>query len=447
MSYSKHFLTTLLCCLFTLLNMAQQSATVYKFELHGEIDPTLSYLTERAVEAAELKKVDFILIDIDTYGGAVADADKIRTSLLRTKIPTLAYIKNNAASAGALISIACDSIYMRSGSTIGAAVVVNEQGEPMPEKYQSYMRKKMRATAEETGRNPLIAEGMTDEDVVIDSIKERGKIITLSTEEAIKVGYCNARIDDEKVLLERLGGDRVKLITNEVSIAQKLMMHFLSPFVSGILLLIIFAGIYFEFKAPGTLFPIAISMIAALFYFAPLYIEGLAQNWEILLFVVGVILLGIEVFLIPGFGVTGISGIILIVAGLTLALIRNINFDFTLVPEDEIGTSFLIVTVTMISPLIFLLLFGNRILKTTFWNRLSSGEKLSSGKGYSVAGNTRLDLVGTFLPVVADLRPAGKIELDGVRYDAISEGDFIRKDSIVKVLRKQGNYWIVALSQ
>jgi membrane-bound serine protease (ClpP class) len=427
----------------TLVNMAQHHTTVYKFELHGEIDPTLSYLTEQAIEAAELKKVNFILIDIDTYGGAVADADKIRTSILRTKIPTLAFIKNNAASAGALISIACDSIYMHSGATIGAAVVVNGQGEPMPEKYQSYMRKKMRATAEETGRNPLIAEGMTDADIVIDSIKEKGKIITLSTEEAIKVGYCNARINDEKDILKLLSPESAELITNKVTIAQKLMMIFLSPFVSGILLLVIFAGIYFEFKAPGTLFPIAVSMVAAIFYFAPLYIEGLAQNWEVLLFIIGLILLGLEVFVIPGFGITGISGIIFIVSGLTLALIRNIDFDFTLVPEDELGTSFLIVTVAMIAPLIFLFLFGNRILKTTFWTRLSAGEKLSSGKGYSIAGNNSPELIGQILPAVTDLRPAGKIELEGVRYDAISEGDFIKKDAQVKVIRRQGNYWIV----
>ena len=135
---------------------------MYEYDIHQEIGPSVSRLTKKAIEEAEKMKAAYILGDMDTYGGLVDAADETRTALLKTKIPTIVFIRNNAASAGALIAIACDSIYMSPGSTIGAASVVNQSGELMPEKYQSYMRKKMRATAEETGRNPLIAEGMTD---------------------------------------------------------------------------------------------------------------------------------------------------------------------------------------------------------------------------------------------------------------------------------------------
>ena len=194
-SNTRNILTTLALILCSLINSNAQQKVVYKYTIDTEIGPSMTRLTNSAIAEAEKRKADYILIDMDTYGGLVDDADLIRTALLKTKIPTLVFIRNNAASAGALISIACDSIYMRPGATIGAASVVNQTGELMPEKYQSYMRKKMRATAEQTGRNPLIAEGMTDENMEIDSIKERGKIITFSTQEAIRYGYCNAQVE------------------------------------------------------------------------------------------------------------------------------------------------------------------------------------------------------------------------------------------------------------
>ena len=234
----------------------------------------MSRLTESAIKEAEEKKADYILIDMNTYGGLVLDGDNIRTALLKTKIPTIVFVRNNAASAGALIAIACDSIYMTPGSTIGAASVVNGEGELMPEKYQSYMRKKMRATAEETGRNPLIAEGMTDENLVIDSIKEKGKIVTFSTKEAIKYGYCNGEVEKPEDILPKLKGGNYTIVKHESSFTEGLILWLGNPAVSGVLLLLIFGGIYFEFKAPGALLPIELSLVAASLYFAPLYLEG-----------------------------------------------------------------------------------------------------------------------------------------------------------------------------
>ena len=226
----------------------------------------MSKLTERAIAEAERLKASYILVNLNTYGGTVDDGDKIRTALLRTKIPTIVYIQNNAASAGALISIACDSIYMTPGSTIGAASVVNQNGDLMPEKYQSYMRKKMRATAEETGRNPLIAEGMTDENLEIDSVKAKGKIVTFSTKEAIKYGYCNGQVESVEEILPKLSGGTYTLVEHESSWTEALMLWLISPAVSGLLLLVIFGGIYMEFKTPGTFVFIGISAVAALLY-------------------------------------------------------------------------------------------------------------------------------------------------------------------------------------
>ncbi len=278
------------------------------------------------------------------------------------------YVKNNAASAGALIAIACDSIYMASGATIGAACVVNQQGELMPEKYQSYMRKKMRATAEETGRNPLVAEGMADEHLIIDSLKEDGKIVSLTTEEAIKMGYCNAKVNDEKDILHRLSND-TRLVEQQNSFADTLVLFFLSPSVSGILLLLIFGGLFMEFKAPGTLIPIAIAGIAAVFYFLPLYMDGLAANWEIALFVLGLLLL-LEIFVIR-LRTHRYFGILFIISGLSLAMVRNLIFDFTFVAKGSFANSLLIVSLALAFPLALVLFFGKRFFDSRAFRKMS----------------------------------------------------------------------------
>ncbi len=443
MTLTRNILTSFTIILCSLVNIHSQDKLVYKFDIHQEIGPSVTRLTEKAISEAEKKKAAFILVDMDTYGGTVDDADKIRTALLKTKIPTLVFIRNNAASAGALISIACDSIYMRPGATIGAASVVNQTGELMPEKYQSYMRKKMRATAEETGRNPLIAEGMTDENLEIDSIKEKGKIVTFSTKEAIKYGYCNAELENVEDVLTKLNGKDFVLVKHNSSLTEQLIMWLINPAISGVLLLIIFGGIYFEFKAPGTLLPIAVSIVAALMYFAPLYLEGLAANWEILLFIVGLILILLEIFVIPGFGVTGITGIVFTISALTLALVRNINFDFTFVPSGSLAISFLMVTIAMALPLVLLLLFGQKIFSSSVFRKMGVQAEMTTAEGFSIKDNAQIALIGSTGLAVTDLRPSGKVEIGDERYEASADGTFIIKGTIVKVLRVQGNYLVV----
>lgn len=429
--------------LCTILNIQAQQKIVYMFDIHEEIAPGMSKLTERAIAEAEMRGAAYILVNLNTYGGTVDDGDKIRTALLKTKIPTIVYIQNNAASAGALIAIACDSIYMTPGSTIGAASVVNQTGELMPEKYQSYMRKKMRATAEETGRNPLIAEGMTDENLEIDSIKPKGKIVTFSTKEALKYGYCNAQVETPEDILPKLKGGNYVIVEHESSFAESIMLWLINPAISGVLLLIIFGGIYMEFKTPGTFLPIGVSILAALAYFAPLYIEGLAANWEILIFIAGVILIMVEIFVLPGFGVAGISGIILTVGGLTLALVRNINFDFTFVPQGSVAISFLMVTVAMALPLILLLAFGQQIFSSTLFKKMGVQEELKTSDGYTIRDNSFAALIGSTGTAATDLRPAGKVEINGERYDCVADGGFIHKGDAVKVLTLRSNYLVV----
>jgi membrane-bound serine protease (ClpP class) len=416
---------------------------VYEYEIHEEIGPAMSRLTETAIAKAEAMKASYILVNLNTYGGLVEDGDKIRTALLKTKIPTIVFIQNNAASAGALIAIACDSIYMTPGSTIGAASVVNAEGALMPEKYQSYMRKKMRATAEETGRNPLIAEGMTDENLVIDSIKEKGKIITFSTKEAIKYGYCNGEVESPEQIVSKLSGGSYTIVKHKSSFSEAIALWLINPAISGLLLLVIFGGIYFEFKAPGTFLPIGVSIAAAVLYFAPLYVEGLAANWEIIVFLVGLALIFLEIFVIPGFGITGISGIVLTIGALTLALVRNINFDFTFVPSGAVAVSFLMVTVAMALPLILLVAFGQQIFSSTLFQKMSVTTEMKKTEGFSIKQSGLDNLIGETGTATTDLRPAGKVEVNGERYDVIADSAFVLKGSTVKVVGIRSNYLIV----
>jgi len=443
MKLSRHILTSFIYVLCSIINSSAQTKLVYQYEIHEEIGPGMSRLTETAIRQAEEKKAAYILIDMDTYGGMVLDGDKIRTALLKTKIPTIVFVRNNAASAGALISIACDSIYMTPGSTIGAASVVNQEGELMPEKYQSYMRKKMRATAEETGRNPLIAEGMTDENLVIDSIKEKGKIVTFSTQEAIKYGYCNGEVNKPEDVLAKLTDGHYVIEKHESTFVESIALWLVNPAISGLLLLLIFGGIYFEFKAPGTLFPIAVSIIAALIYFAPLYLEGLAANWEILIFVTGVILIILEIFVIPGFGITGIMGIVLTIAGLTLALVRNIDFDFTFVPSGGIGMAFLMVSVAMALPLILLLAFGQQIFDSSIFRKMGVAAEMKTDAGFSIRDEAQQKLIGQTGVAITNLRPAGKVEINNEQYDAVADGSFISSGTGIKVIEVRAAYLVV----
>jgi membrane-bound serine protease (ClpP class) len=443
MKLTRHILTSFIAFLCIIINTQAQTKHVYSFEIHEEIGPAMSRLTEAAITEAEKQKADYIFVDMNTYGGLVLDGDVIRTALLKTKTPTIVFVRNNAASAGALIAIACDSIYMTPGSTIGAASVVNQEGELMPEKYQSYMRKKMRATAEETGRNPLIAEGMTDENLAIDSIKEKGKIVTFSTREAIKYGYCNGEVEKPEDVLAKLTGGPYTFTKHNSSWLELLVLWLVNPAVSGILLLLIFGGIYFEFKAPGTLLPILLSITAAMLYFAPLYLEGLAANWEILIFAAGIVLILLEIFVVPGFGITGISGIILTIMGLTLALVRNINFDFTFVPKGSVAMSFLMVSVAMALPLLLLLAFGQKLFDSNAFKKMGVQAEMKTADGFSIRDEAQQTLISQTGIAVTNLRPAGKVELNGVRYDAIADGSFIQSGTTVKVTEVRSAYLVV----
>ena len=259
-------------------------------KIDNNIDPRTNRYSKLLLEEASENDYDIVVIEMDTYGGAVNDADDIRTRILDFEIPIYVWINKDAASAGALISIACDSIYMSSGASIGAATVVTGDGTQAPDKYQSYMRSIMRSTAEAKGRDPKIAEAMVDEDIEVDSISMEGKVITFSTKEAIKYGFCDAELNSVVEIMERQGIEDYEITKFELGSTEDIISFFLNPVVSSILILLILGGLYFELQTPGIGFPIIASITALILYLVPYYLNGVAENWEIIMFFVGVIL-------------------------------------------------------------------------------------------------------------------------------------------------------------
>jgi membrane-bound serine protease (ClpP class) len=421
--------------------VAQPSADeqkVFLMKIDAEIDPRTNRYSELALEEAEEIGADIIILEIDTYGGAVNDADDIRTRFLELEKPVWVFINKDAASAGALISIACDSIYMTPGASIGAAtVVVGTTGQAAPDKYQSYMRSIMRSTAEANGRDPKIAEAMVDQEIEIDSVTEAGKVLTFSTSEAIKNGFCEAEVKSVEEILERNGVENYVLVEFELGIAERIIKLFLNPVVSGILILIIVGGIYFELQTPGVGFPILAAVIGAVLYFVPYYLNGLAANWEIIIFFVGIVLLALEIFVIPGFGVAGISGIVLMVGSLILVMLNNDVFDFTFVNGGEIVAAVLTAMAGLMASILLMFFGGVRLTQTKVFQRISLVDTQQRSEGYTSNFNQQsyLGLKGEAYTV---LRPSGKILINDELKDAFTRGDYIEKGKKVVVVDESG---------
>ncbi|MGY6557718.1 MAG: NfeD family protein [Nitritalea sp.] len=411
---------------------------VYLFKIDDNIDPRMNRRVRLALEDAKRKEADIILIEMDTYGGAVNDADDIRTMLLDLETPVYVWINKDAASAGALISIATDSIYMAPGSSIGAATVVQGgSGEAAPDKYQSYMRSMMRSTAEAKGRDPKIAEAMVDERLEIEGVTEKGSVITFSVSEAIANGFCEAEVRSVEALLERVGVTDYSLEQYQESGVEQVISLFLNPAVSGILILIILGGLYFEIQTPGVGFPLAASIVAVVLYFIPYYLNGLAANWEIAVFIVGVLFLFVELFILPGFGIFGILGIIGVLTGLTLGMLPNDVFDFTFVPGGDLFSALLTVLVSAIVAIVGIFTLAPKVNSWQAFRSIALASTQNRSDGYT--STTYPDeLLGQEGLVVSRLMPSGRIEIEGEVYDAFSRGEFIDRGERVQVISTEG---------
>lgn len=426
----------------------------YGIDLKKNVSSTTWIYIQKGFEEAKSLQADKIIISMNTYGGEVIYADSIRTKILHSDIPVIVFIDNNAASAGALISIAANKIYMRPSATIGAASVVNQSGEKMPDKYQSYMRATMRATAEYHGkdtlithsdtiytwkRDPLIAEAMVDERTTIPDIVDDTQVLTFTTDEALKHGYCDEVVENINQLMQQeANGSNYTLQKFQPNTWDNLKGFLTSPYLQSILIMLIIGGLYFEIQSPGIGFALLVSIVAAILYFAPLYIDGLAANWEIIVFVVGLILIALEIFVVPGFGITGIAGITLTIIGLTLSLLDNIHFDFEPVERADTHQALLVVTTGITLGFGLVLYLSHKIGSKGIFSKLALQTVLSEKEGYTAADKQHKQLLDKEGIATTDLRPSGKVKIANNVYDAISlNGVFIEKGDTIKVQKEE----------
>ncbi|MFM7823153.1 MAG: NfeD family protein, partial [Bacteroidota bacterium] len=384
------------------------------------------------------------ILNMNTYGGLLDAADTMRTRLMNFPIPVVAFINNNAASAGALIAISCNRIYMTGGSSIGAATVVDESGEPLPDKYQSYMRSIMRSTAEKRGRNPIIAEAMVDPRTYIPGVNDSGKVLTFTTSEAIKNGYCEKQVSSINELLEAEQLVGAKQLSYEATWIDNVITFFTNPAVSGVLLLIILGGIYFELQTPGIGFPLLAAAVAAVLYFVPLYLDGMAANWEILLAIIGFALLVVEFFVIPGFGIAGISGIVLIVLAFAFSMVGNQGFDFSPVSSRELTVAFATVVVSMFAAVILAFVTGRSLMRSSRFGKMVLQTTMESGSGFVSADANIHALIGSDGITETLLRPSGKVLIGGRVYDAVADISFIEKGIGITVKSVNGQSLVVS---
>jgi membrane-bound serine protease (ClpP class) len=401
--------------------------------IEEEIDLGLAPYIRRVVSEAEKENVDAIIFKINTFGGRVDAATQIKDAIISTDILTIAFINNRAISAGSLIALSCNKIVMVPGSSIGATTVVDQTGKKQSEKYQSYMRSEMRSTAERNGRRKDIAEGMVDERVVVEGLVDSTQLITLTSEEAYNYGIADTLVNNLDDLLTAFNLKDARIIEVNQNWAEAVVRFLNNSVISSILIMIGFFGLLAEIKSPGWGVPGTAGLIALTLFFGSSYILQLASIIEILMFVIGVTLILIEIFVIPGFGIAGISGILLLLASLFLSLIGGGPFlDF-----DMISRAIIQLSLSLLSAVILIFILAKYLPTTSIFNKFVLSEAEKSDKGFS-SHPIEESLVGAEGVALTTLRPAGTAEINGKRVDVVTDSEYVEKGKKIKVLAVQG---------
>lgn len=407
---------------------------VFVIPVETEIDLSAFHHFKQGERKALESGADLLLVKLNTYGGALDAADSIRTALLRCPLPTVAYVDVNAASAGALIALACDSVYMSPAASMGSATVVNGAGEPMPEKYQSYMSTIMRATAEHHGRktvgdstvwrrDPAIAASMVNPEVSV----------SLTASQAVDCGYADGIAPNLEAVLADLGMAGAEVSYYESTLTDDIMGFLANAAVRAILVMLILGGIYMEMLTPGLGFAAAVAAVATVLYFLPMFVGGNMPAWVLLCFIAGVVLIALEIFVVPGFGITGTAGIIAIVAALVGGMLSNdavTGFDFA-----SLCRSLVIVGIgclLAVGAVVYLTSsHGPKLLR----KHTELMTELTVADGFVGVDMSPARYVGQMATTVTDMRPAGKIEIGSTVFDAVSTGPFIAAHKQVKVTK------------
>lgn len=402
-----------------------KSEKVLIVHIEGEIELGLSKYIQRALK--DLDGVKGVIFVVDTFGGAVDAATQIRDNILKLNskgILTIGWIKGRAWSAGALITLATKKIVFSSGGSMGAA-------EPIPatEKTISALKAEFESTCEANGRDPLIGAAMVDKEIEIKGVVKKGEILALSKDSAKKLGFSDFEANSIEEILNEFNLSNLEVLDIQYSLTEKIARFLTQSTIREILLIIGFLGLIIEVTTPGFGVPGTMGLISLALFFGGHMIAGVGNWFYVGLFILGVVLLLIEIFLIPGFGLTGIAGIVLIF----------VSIFFTLGGGERALYSIGVVAAILLVLFVILLILFPRL---PIWKKFGLKERLETEKGYT--SYTKIDeLVGKEGIVLTTLRPAGTIEIDGKRYDAISLGEFIEKGAKIKVIKVEGGKIIV----
>lgn len=429
---------TLMLALIPVLGLASpaQAPIVYRITVSGVVENGLAPYVARSIDEAERAGAVAAYLDIDTPGGRVDAAERIADAVRAARIPVYAYVNPRAYSAGALIAISSAGIYMRPGSVIGAATPVDGQGTKASEKMVSAMRAEFRALAEERGLDPRLAEAMVDESVEIPGVVKKGQLLTLSTGEAVRLGFAKGQVSDEAGLLAAIGHPGAQVVATQTNWAEGIVRFLTSPLVSPLLLSLGILGLIFEIKTGAFGLGGLLSLVSLGLFFGSSVILGLAGWEEVLLLGLGLIALAVEVFIIPGFGLAGIAGTVAIVASMVLAMMGGYPTSGDVTQALAVLGASLFITAAVVYAWLRHLPNSGRF----------SG-LLLKGAGNRQAGFTtapsRPELVGRAGTAVTDLRPSGTASIDEERIDVVTEGEYVARGSRVQVVRSDGYRHVV----
>ncbi|MGI6679045.1 MAG: NfeD family protein [Dehalobacterium sp.] len=413
--------------------LSQADDLVYIIPIEGNIDPALASFVERIYDEAEEAKATRVILEIDTYGGYIDAAIRINERAMRSSIPTTSFVTKKAISAGALITLSGEKIFMAPGTTVGAAEprLGNEKAD---EKVVSMWAQKLRAAAETYGRDGNIAAAMADSDIEIEGLKDKGKLLTLTQQQALELKMADyAAVNRQEVLsLSNLSDSTI--IEAETSSAENLARWVTSPYVSPILLTVGFAGIILELLTVGWGVAGLLGMASIALYFGGHIIAGFS-GWEaILLFFIGIILMLVEIFIVPGFGIAGIAGL--------GAMVFSIILTAASLEQAMISLIFAIIGTVVLVAISFKFMKTRRV-----WNRLILGARQETAEGYVAPKENLVELVNEEGITVTPLRPAGVAEINGQRVDVVTEGGFIAPNTKVQVVQVEGTRVVVRSSK
>ncbi|MBM7707734.1 membrane-bound serine protease (ClpP class) [Chryseomicrobium aureum] len=423
-------LSLLLGLLLPLFSVGAQNETVYRIPLDDVVEKALYTFLAQSIEEAEEANAEAIIIEMNTPGGLVDEAENIAKLMADTEdIPIYLFINNRALSAGAFLALYAEEIYMSPNATMGAAAVIDQTGNAADEKARSAWAASMRNAAEYSGRNPVYALAMVDESLEIPELGvDAGELLTLSASEALEVGYAEGIVNSLDEVLDAVGLADAEVVSVEESFLVKLARFVTNPIIVPILLSIGSLGLVLELYSPGFGLPGIAGLSALMLFFYGHMIAGLAGYEAMLLFALGVILLIAEIFL--PFGISGVLGGIAIIGSLYLA-----GADMT-----QISISILIALGVAIIGMVIIMKFFGRRLK--LFNKIILSDSTSTERGY-VSSIERRELVGSTADTLTPLRPSGTIVIGDERLDAVSEGNFIDRNKKVIIRKVEGSRIVV----